>query len=254
MLDIKGRNHILESRPNVIFSSFARSGASAVDAILGPLLTSIGYYVTPFGIEGSSTICEEVAGVHEPFYHWTHAAPNMFEPLLERSEYRFLYQYRDPRDSVISWAYNEITEGNIKGTVEVDDVLKHIIMSRFHLADHIARAREWLSLGEKVCCLSFEEMIADKIKIIRKVIKFLNVGNLMEDQAVKEAVVKFESDQHKRLIKSRESRLSVINLERGERGIAGGWVKGLSPVNKLLLKKVAGDFLIELGYERNFDW
>ena len=109
---------VLENKPNIIFSSFARSGASAIDVILNSLLTSIGYYVPPFGIKASPSICTKVAGKRDPFYHFTHAPPQMFEPLLEQPDYRFIYQYRDPRDSVISWAYNEISEGNVKGNAK----------------------------------------------------------------------------------------------------------------------------------------
>ncbi|PPR55767.1 MAG: hypothetical protein CFH07_02093, partial [Alphaproteobacteria bacterium MarineAlpha3_Bin6] len=42
-----------ENKPNIIFSSFARSGASAIDVILKSLLTTIGYYVPPFGVKAS---------------------------------------------------------------------------------------------------------------------------------------------------------------------------------------------------------
>ena len=72
-----------ENKPNIIFSSFARSGASAIDVILKSLLTTIGYYVPPFGVKESPSICTEIAGVRDPFYHFTHAPPQMFEPLLE---------------------------------------------------------------------------------------------------------------------------------------------------------------------------
>ena len=51
----------LENKPNIIFSSFARSGASAIDVILNSLLTSIGYYVPPVGINASQSICSKVA-------------------------------------------------------------------------------------------------------------------------------------------------------------------------------------------------
>ena len=147
-----------ENTPNIIFSSFARSGASAIDVILNSLLTSIGYYVPPFGIKASPSICTKFAGIRDPFYHFTHAPPQMFEPLLEQPDYRFIYQFRDPRDSVISWAYNEISEGNVKGNVDLETVLQQIILSRYHLTEHISRAREWFSLGNKVFCVSFEAM------------------------------------------------------------------------------------------------
>jgi hypothetical protein len=37
-------------------------------------------------------------------------------------------------------------------------------------------------------------------------------------------------------------------------GKAGGWRKQFSPENKQLFKEVAGDLLIQLGYERDHGW
>ena len=244
----------LENKPNIIFSSFARSGASAIDVILKSLLTSIGYYVPPFGIKASPSICTKVAGIRDPFYHWTHAPPEMFEPLLDRPDYRFIYQYRDPRDAVISWAYNEISEGNVKGNVDLDTVLKQIILSRFHLTEHISRARDWFSLGNKVFCVSFEEMIENRERVIKNIVQFVGISHLIDENAISIAVSDHSGLQYVKSLDVKEARLYKLKLVRGERGVSRAWVKGLTPVNKLLFKKFSGDFLIELGYEKDFNW
>ena len=243
-----------ENKPNIIFSSFARSGASAIDVILNSLLTSIGYYVPPFGIKASPSICTKVAGIRDPFYHFTHAPPQMFEPLLEQPDYRFIYQYRDPRDSVISWAYNEISEGNVKGNVDFEAVLKQIIISRHHLTEHISRAREWFSLGDKVLSVSFEEMKENKAKVIKNIIRFLGISELIDVNAINSAVSEYSDLQYAGSLNVKEARLYKLKLVRCERGVSRAWVNGLTPVNKLLFKKIAGDYLIELGYEKDFNW
>lgn len=243
-----------ENKPNIIFSSFARSGASAIDVILNSLLTSIGYYVPPFGIKASPSICTKVDGIRDPFYHFTHAPPKMFKPLLERPGYRFIYQYRDPRDSVISWAYNEISEENVKGNVDLEAVLKQIIISRHHLNEHISRAREWFSLGDKVLSVSFEEMKENKAKVITNIIRFVGISHLIDVNAINTAVSEYSDMKYSESLDVKEARLYKLNLVRGERGVSRAWVSGLSPVNKLLLKKISGHFLIELGYEKDLNW
>ena len=244
----------LENKPNIIFSSFARSGASAIDVILNSLLTSIGYYVPPFGIKASPSICTKVAGICDPFYHFTHAPPQMFEPLLEQPDYRFIYQYRDPRDSVISWAYNEISEGNVKENVNLDAVLKQIIVSRHHLTEHVSRAREWFSLGDKVLSVSFEEMKESKAKAITNIIRFVGISHLIDVNAINSAVSEYSDAKYAESLYVKEARLYKLKLVRGERGVSRAWVGGLTPGNKLLLKKIAGHYLIELGYEKDLNW
>ena len=243
-----------ENKPNIIYSSFARSGASAIDVILNSLLTSIGYYVPPFGIKASPSICTKVAGIRDPFYHFTHAPPQMFEPLLEQPDYRFIYQYRDPRDSVISWAYNEISEGNVKGNVDLETVLKQIILSRYHLTEHISRARDWFSLGNKVFCVSFEAMKENKERVIKNIVRFLGISQLIDVNAINSAVSENSDMQYAGSLNVKEARLYKLKLVRCERGVSRAWVNGLTPVNKLLFKKIAGDYLIELGYEKDFNW
>jgi len=243
-----------ENKSSIVYSSFARSGASAIDAILEPLLISIGYYVPPFGIKASPTICTNVAGKRDPFYHFTHAPPAMFEPLLGRTNYRFIYQYRDPRDAVISWAYNEISEGNVKGNVDLEAVLKQIILSRYHLAEHIYRAREWMALGDKVLCVSFEEMKENKKQVIRKILRFIGISHLIDIKALDAALLEYNDNQYTETLKVKEAILYQLKLVRGKRGVSRAWMKGLTPINKVLFKKIAGDYLIELGYEKDFNW
>ena len=239
-------------KPNIILSSFARSGASAIDLALRPILESIGYYVTPFGIEGSPKIVDDIDGVHDPFFHFTHAPPSLFQPLLDKDNYRFVYQYRDPRDSVSSWAYNEISEGNIEG--DIDDVRTKIIMSRHSLTEHVTRAREWFALGARVHRLTFEEMKADKAAAIAKILDFATILPLIDPKVIEESLAEFSDQRYTDSLKVKEARLFEQGLVRAKRGKSSTWVDTFTPADKMLFKKIAGDFLIELGYEDDFNW
>jgi hypothetical protein len=228
---------VTKEKPNIILSSFACSGASATDEILKPLLNSIGYYVTPFGIEGSHRICSKISSVDNPLYHFTHAPPSMFKLILEEPDYRFIYNYRDPRDSVISWAYNEISEGNVKGDIDIDLVRLQIIVGRFHLEEHIRRAREWLSMGDRVCKVFFEKMKGDRVALINKIIDFIGITGLLRPGLVNESINRNSDEKYIQSLKIKEAYLSKLNLVRTERGITGAWITGFTPVEKLLVKK-----------------
>ena len=178
----------------------------------------------------------------------------MFENLLERDDYQFLYQIRDPRDSVISWAYHEISTGNAKGEEDIENLIQYIILSKFCLTEHIQRAREWFAMGEKVFRISFDQTKADKKLVINNILEFLKISHLINSEDLDDALTEFSDSRYKESLKLKERRLYELNLVRENRGISGAWKNGLSAVNKLLFKKVAGDFLIELGYERDFNW
>lgn len=178
----------------------------------------------------------------------------MFESLLERDDYQFLYQIRDPRDSVISWAYHEISTGNAKGEEDIENLIQYIILSKFCLTEHIQRAREWFAMGEKVFRISFDQTKADKKLVINNILEFLKIPHLINTEDLDDALTEFSDNRYRESLKLKESRLYELNLVREKRGISGAWENGLSAANKLLFKKVAGDFLIELGYERDFNW
>jgi hypothetical protein len=49
---------------------------------------------------------------------------------------------------------------------------------------------------------------------------------------------------------------SIIPRKSGtfRKGRPGGWQEHFSPRNKQVFKEVAGDLLIQMGYEKNLDW
>ncbi len=207
------------AKPNIIVSTFPKCAAQSMDLVLRRVLEDLGYYITPFGIEGSARVAGEIAGKHDPFYHWTHAHPGLFDPFLEDPNYRFIYQYRDPRDSVVSWTYNEISEGNISG--EIDRVREKIIFSHFGLEEHVARAREWFALGERVCLLTFEEMRKDIPAHFNKILDFIGILDQVNPKILKDAIEEIGETQFKARQEAQETRLQDLGLVRKERGVPG---------------------------------
>ena len=102
--------------------------------------------------------------------------------------------------------------------------------------------------------ISFDQTITDIKLVIKNVLEFLGISHLINIKAIDDALAEFSYDRYLESLKTTEHRLYELNLVRAKRGISGVWIEGLTPAHKLLFKKVAGDFLIELGYERNFNW
>ncbi len=239
-------------KPNIIYSSFPRSGSSSIDHILKQLLEPIGYFVTPFGIEGSASIISEIAGKKEPFYHWTHAHPGLFEPFLKNENYRFIYQYRDPRNAVVSWALKEIIEGNVLANFDL--VRRSIIYSKYNLMEHMARAREWIALDDRVCLLEFEKMKENLEESLKKILEFSDIATLIDSVLLESALTNVNRGYYRARQKKEDARLTELGLQRPAVHGLQSWEISFSSIDKLLFKKVAGDFLIELGYESDFDW
>ena len=109
-------------------------------------------------------------------------------------------------------------------------------------------------MGDKVLSVSFEEMKENKAKVIKIIIRFLGISELIDVNAINSAVSEYSDLQYAGSLDVKEARLDKLKLVRCERGVSRAWVSGLTPVNKLLFKKIAGDYLIELGYEKDFNW
>ena len=76
----------------------------------------------------------------------------------------------------------------MEGNVDLEFVLKQIILSRYHLTEHISRARDWFSLGNKVYCVSFEAMKENKERVIKCIVRFLVISQLIDVNAINSAV------------------------------------------------------------------
>ena len=90
--------------------------------------------------------------------------------------------------------------------------------------------------------------------MLKNIIRFLGISELIDVNAINFAVSENSDLQYAESLNVKEARLDKLKLVRCERGVSRAWVNGLTPVNKLLLKKIAGDYLIELGYEKDFNW
>ena len=75
------------------------------------------------------------------------------------------------------------------------------------------------------------------------------------DHAVKRGFpLKVIGDHRQEAISMLNASIAPEHSPTFRRGKIGGWREEFSPENISIFKKVAGDLLIHLGYEKNFDW
>lgn len=105
------------SQPSVIFSNLQNSGSSAIVPILSEIFSVSGYFLTPYGPEGTDRLKGELSDgkITGPFFHWSHDPVDTFEGMIGDPDYRFIYLRRDPRDAAVSWAHDFENRWILKG-------------------------------------------------------------------------------------------------------------------------------------------
>jgi hypothetical protein len=163
--------------------------------------------------------------------------------------------YRDPRDMLVSQVYfaTEMHEGHgmhayYQSLPDVAARLKVAISGIDQAGLHMVSVREryvgvfrWLE-QPSVMCIRFEDLIENRDPTL----------NAMLDQVEKTGY---------RIPTPREQAVSMLvqAIRPGKShtfrsGKTGGWRAHFSAEHKKLFKDVAGDLLVELGYEKNNDW
>ena len=86
-------------------------------------------------------------------------------------------------------------------------------------------------MGDKVLSVSFEEMKENKAKVIKNIIRFLGISELIDVNAINSAVLEYSDLQYAGSLDVLEARLYKFKLVRCERGVSRAWVSGFTPVN-----------------------
>ena len=93
-------------------------------------------------------------------------------------------------------------------------------------------------MGDKVLSVSFEEMKGNKAEVIKNIIRFLGISELIDVNAINTAVSENSDLQYAGSLGVKEARLYKLKLVRGERGVSRARVSGRTPVNKLFCRRL----------------
>ncbi len=181
-----------------------------------------------------------------------------FDP-LRKSGYRVIVNYRDPRDQLISFYYF-YTEIERKGDNEWGQLLRRFdkeqainvlittflaggIATPFRLASWINGWLEFARRGIPVLFMSFENLVYNKHDSISCIADFL--GFDLSDKMIKEIILATSFNKSSRTISSKGK--SDTDIKR--KGIVGDWRNHFTQSNRDTFNSVAGEFLVQLGYE-----
>ncbi|HZD57435.1 MAG TPA: sulfotransferase domain-containing protein [Anaerolineales bacterium] len=258
----------LEGEPVFFANSFPKSGTHLLIQVLngfawlGPAVSSgLPAVVNYRGDSGDVRLANEILAdlnrlkPGDISYGHLHALPEVVSFLCQQGSATY-FILRDPRDVAISHVYyvTEMAPKHAHHTFytqelhNFDERLRTSILGRPDwdeaFPDIGKRFQPYLGwlLRPEVCTLRFEDFVHDQ-------------------EASLSRVIDFAVDRGFSL--GCEKSLAVEVLARGidprnsptfRSGKTGGWRERFSPEHKRLFKEVAGDTLIRLGYEQDYDW
>jgi len=201
-------------------------------------------------------ILHELKGIPRGVVGWGYveASPENVKFLCQPQRVNY-FMYRDPRDMLVSQVFfaTDMHEAHgmheyYKSLPDLGERLKVAItgidrdgLYMVSVKQRYAGVFEWLR-QENVMCIRFEDLINQR------------------DATLQAMLDEVESTGY-RIPTSREKVLPIlvkaIQPKRSHTfrsGKAGGWREHFTEEHKNLFKNVAGDLLVQLGYEENNDW
>jgi hypothetical protein len=186
------------------------------------------------------------------FYH------EMYYRELSRKNCILFFIYRDPRDVAVSEAFyltfmnrwhrlHRYYASNLSTMDErISTAIAGISKPGFrynypNISKRFNRYRGWLNCSD-VCSIKFEDLISEKRHFtLMQLFTFYYKG--------KENINKLEE-----LVSEVEKKVSSTKPHTFRKGIAGEWQEHFTERHKDQMKEVAGELLIQLGYEKDLNW
>jgi len=253
----KSGTHLLTQ----ILQGFTRIGP-AVNSGLPAIVTYNGFTGQPRSLEAILADLRRLKAGDTAYGH-LHALPPIMD-FLCRDGFAPFFILRDPRDVVVSHVHyiTDMASGHIhhhyfqEVLSTFDERLRASICGMDDLAassseivfPSISARFEpylgWLERSE-VLVLRFEDFINKRVETLHHIL----------DHAVKHGFpLKVIGEHRQEAISMLDASITPEHSPTFRRGKIGGWREEFSPENISIFKKVAGDLLIHLGYEKNFGW
>lgn len=186
--------------------------------------------------------------------------------VLQEFDSKVIFVYRDLRDVAVSHARWVMKEPRIflhqyySRLKDFDRQLMYSIkgvpvgtpfgsnISQPDIGQDFLRWQKWLD-EPTALAIKFEDLVGKRgggceetrLKMIKKIVDYLDI-----DLSWKQIETTFASD----IMNPQESH----TFRKGAKGKIGGWKTVFKPDHKTAFKQVAGNLLIELGYESDFNW
>ncbi len=175
------------------------------------------------------------------------------EAILRQEGLRYLVIYRDIRDVAVSWYYFVTNVREYHYLREAVAPLSfeqglHYYIDNF-LADEVRWISDWRRHRDPAMSmeLTYERLRGDTLPVFAEAARFV-CGDLA-DAVIAQAVTANSFEQKSGRKPGQEDQKSFAR-----KGISGDWRHKLTAEHKARFKDIAGDLLIELGYEQDKNW
>jgi hypothetical protein len=183
--------------------------------------------------------------------------------ILHEGDIKAILMMRDPRDQLISRVFH-IRRGNTHVwsdklmELDLDVAISLCIEGREGLPGTrtmIELTQSWLDSEFDFECVRYEDLLSEPANEFRRVLGFLEID--LPDDLVTTIV---ERNQFERLSGGRRFWRQARKPGQADpnshfrKGIVGDWRNYLNESHKSSFKEIAGDKLIELGYEDDLNW
>jgi hypothetical protein len=255
----------LRRTPIVFGNAMPKSGSHLLTQVLYGL-TSLGPFINP-GFppvnrdEANQPLSDEnvFTNIYRMLpgdirYGYIHAK-EPYLSLLTQPKQATIFLYRDPRDMLVSHVFyaTDLYDGHGMNRYysQLENVEKRLNAAiegvtdpEFSLSNVRERYESYLGWFDQpdVLCLRFEDLILEQDIALARLLGYLEVRGL--DPAV-------SRNQAIEMLKAGIAPQKSGTFRKGE---PGNWREHFTPENKKRFKDVAGDLLVELGYEDREDW
>lgn len=174
----------------------------------------------------------------------SHSAPDLlFYERLPFSDRKTIYIYRDGRDVMASWFHFSVQPSVLAKNINFKHRTLSSITRDYDLfacqvqrwASHVKSA---LSLKERIMLLRFEDVVSNKKATINSLSAHLNLS----------------CDAHAILNCTSLSVMRATAPQHIRKGRRGDWKNIFDSRHASIFADIAGDLLIELGYESDMEW
>lgn len=171
--------------------------------------------------------------------------------LLIKNSCKTVFMYRDPRDQIISFAFYFMKRRNI--VLDINEMITDMIttgsiavspVTNLNIYELYQRYLPWMN-HPGILSLRFEDLVGDQG----------GGSNEAQIKAVTDLAHHLELHLSEQVIETVASSLFGKELSfTFRKGQIGDWKNYFTDEHKTLFKKVAGQLLIDLGYESDMNW
>ncbi|MGC8484325.1 MAG: sulfotransferase domain-containing protein [Candidatus Baltobacteraceae bacterium] len=203
------------------------------------------YGIAEFAKEPPGTFASPI--FHVRYDHWKQYA---------REGDRCITVLRDPRDSIVSWAfslaYSHVTEEHvrlIRPTLLALDLRGKLEVSAYTFWESSGAQRSWADKGETASelVLRYEDILRDQYAAFRKAIDFY--GWSVPDDVLRRVIDRLSFEK-----RSGRQRGEKQEFSHYRNGVAGDWKNYFDRDLAQRFEEACPSLLCELGYETRNDW